>query len=150
MGWGKERWREEEEEGREGEERKGVFSSCSSTDGQMSLFRSPALSSPSACSFCLFDTPTSLCSAPPSRAVLRRESTCAVNRRNNSHRYPESGRGLACLLACLLPSLLPSLSYRPPGSRLWWTGRSSAQVRRNGFGWAAVMFNQQAVVGGGR
>lgn len=147
MGWGKERWREEEEEeGREGEERKGVLARAPQQMDKCLCFALRHFLLLLRAVFVYLIPPPPLCSAPPSRAVLRRESTCAVNRRNNSRRYPESGRGLACLLA----SFLPSLSYRPPGSRLWWTGRSSAQVRRNGFGWAAVMFNQQAVVGGGR
>lgn len=119
MGWGKERWREVEEE-REWKGMEGGVSSCSSTDGLMSLFRFPIL-----LQFFVDTSVFSLCRNLP-RAVLRRESTCAMKL---MQQFSQVARIWS------RPCFPPSLSYLLPGSRLWWTGRSSeAQRVRVGSG----------------
>lgn len=86
--------------------------------------------------FVVVDLIPPLCRNLP-RAVLRRESTCAVKWAQQFSQVPRIWSR---------PCFPPSPSSILSGLRLWWTGRSK---RRHGFGWAAFMSNQQAVVGGG-
>lgn len=131
MGWGKEVAGGTGRE-REGEEGKGVLARAHQQMDKC-LFRSLVLCF-TVFFFKLIPPPPSA-PQPAAHSFAPRVNLCC-----------EMGATILAGTQNLVEALLPSLSYRLPVRAC---GGQAAQVRRNGFGWVAVMFNQQAVVGGG-